>query len=101
MVFDGTGPGGPGEEGIDAGVEVVFSPAHQTADTVIERMVLQAPDPHAVLVVTSDRRERETVEGGGGASIGCSDFIARMKSAAEIRPHPSGWKSPLGDRWSG
>jgi uncharacterized protein len=74
VVFDGTGKGRETEAGRSS-VEVVFSPGHHTADTVIERLVHEAPDPGGILVVTSDRAERETVDAAGAHSMGCGDFL--------------------------
>jgi predicted RNA-binding protein with PIN domain len=108
VVFDGQGAGGPSEEALDLAVEVVFSPSGQTADTVIERMARAAPRPEEVLVVTSDRRERETVDSSGAASMGCTDFLAWIEreeralaqrdTAARRRPPPGSWSSALGDQ---
>jgi predicted RNA-binding protein with PIN domain len=107
IVFDGQGAGGPSDEALDVAVEVVFSPSGQTADTVIERMARDAERPQDVLVVTSDRMERETVDSSGAASMGCTDFLAwveREERALDRRggPRPpapgGGWPSTLGDQ---
>ena len=74
LVFDGTGPGG--REGYEASsIDVVFSPADKTADTLIERMVHEAGDPSGILVVTSDRLERETTAAAGADTMSCGDFV--------------------------
>jgi predicted RNA-binding protein with PIN domain len=67
-------------------VEVIFSPAHQTADTVIERLVSEAEDPAGILVVTSDRLERETVTAAGAHAMSCANFLEMQSDAlARIR----------------
>jgi predicted RNA-binding protein with PIN domain len=75
VVFDGRGEGGPGEEFAASAIEVLFSPSGLTADSVIERLVRTASAPAGVLVVTSDRRERENVGAAGAQSMGCGDFL--------------------------
>ena len=74
VVFDGTARGG--REGYEASsIDVVFSPSHQTADTVIERMVHDAGKAAGILVVTSDRLERETTAAAGADTMSCGDFL--------------------------
>ncbi len=102
VVFDGTGKGTETEAGRSA-VEVVFSPGHQTADTVIERLVNDAPDPGGILVVTSDRAERETVGAAGANSMGCGDFLSLCEQQRHALASTAGVmrrktpKSTLGD----
>ena len=74
VVFDGTGRGG-GDGCETSAIEIVFSPSDKTADTVIERLVHEAPDPAGILVVTSDRLERETTAAAGADTMSCGDFL--------------------------
>lgn len=74
VVFDGTGKGE--REGYEAAsIDVVFSPSDKTADTVIERMVHEAGNPAEILIVTSDRLERETTSAAGADTMSCGDFL--------------------------
>ena len=74
VVFDGTGRGG--REGYEASsIDVVFSPSDKTADTIIERIVHEAGDPAEILVVTSDRLERETTAAAGADTMSSGDFL--------------------------
>jgi predicted RNA-binding protein with PIN domain len=74
VVFDGTGKGG--REGYEASsIEVFFSPSDKTADTIIERMVHEAGAPAGILIVTSDRLERETTAAAGADTMSCGDFL--------------------------
>ena len=79
VVFDGAGsPKLKGErdgEGYSSSVEVLFSPSDKTADTLIERMVHEAPDSAGIMVVTSDRLERETTGAAGADTMSCGDFL--------------------------
>jgi predicted RNA-binding protein with PIN domain len=75
VVFDGQGRGGAAEEFSGSPVRVLFSPAGTTADLVIERQVREAADPRRVLVITSDRLERESVDAAGADHMGCGDFL--------------------------
>ena len=65
IVFDAAGNLSPERPDLSkAGVRMVFSPAGESADTVIERLVTEARlAPQAVTVVTSDRTIRATVGG--------------------------------------
>jgi predicted RNA-binding protein with PIN domain len=74
VVFDGKGSLSDFAEE-SPHIEVLFSPGHHTADTVIERLVHEAKDSGTVLVVTSDRAERHTVEAAGGMTMGCGPFL--------------------------
>lgn len=80
VVFDGR------ESGRDPSLaaphlEVVFSPAHLTADGVIERMVSDAKNPERILVVTSDRVEEQIVSSAGAMVMSCLAFISRCDAA--------------------
>lgn len=74
IVFDGQGHTGRGVNDIHA-IEIIYSPLGQTADTVIERLVGQAEKPVTWLVVTNDRRERETVMATGVQTMSCAVFL--------------------------
>jgi uncharacterized protein len=81
IVFDGQQQSGSVPGGIQA-IELVYSSSGQTADTVIERLVQQATNPGSWLVVTNDRRERETVMATGVQTMSCAVFLeecARMQ----------------------
>ncbi len=106
IVFDGRGERvAPGE--IAAGpVEVLFSPATLTADSVIERLVLASQAPAQITVITSDRLERETVEAAGAQSLSCGDFLALCEAeeralARPARPAPRRGGATLGDIFPG
>jgi len=63
------------------GVEVLFSESGKTADDVIERLVGQAGGRDRILVVTSDRMERHTVEGLGAQSMDAELFETEARAA--------------------
>jgi predicted RNA-binding protein with PIN domain len=78
VVFDGRGR--KAEAGDESEIiEVLFSPGHQTADTLIERLAASSPAADRVLVVTSDRAERETVLAAGAHSMSCGVFLDRCQ----------------------
>jgi predicted RNA-binding protein with PIN domain len=62
-------------------VEVLFSNAGQTADSLIERAAHRFQDYGEVLVVTDDFAERDTVSGFGGSVASCGNFIAMIQNA--------------------
>jgi len=94
VVFDGRSGGdghsgeGPNEQESSV-VEVLFSPRDKTADTVIEQLVFQAgpagkpATAGRVVVVTSDRLERETTEAAGAETMACSVFLDQLKEALD------------------
>lgn len=67
---------------LDAAVEVVLAPPDQTADTVIERIVHAEAEPSAVLVVTSDQLEAQTVSAAGAEVMSCAEFLDRAEANA-------------------
>ena len=69
-------------------IQVVYAPAHKTADAVIERMVAEAPRPEQFLVVTADRAERDTVISFGAQVMSCAQFLeftGRMRTQNTMR----------------
>jgi len=102
VVFDGRG--GNDDAALDSTMlEIVFSPRHLTADSVIERMVHESRDPDRILVVTSDRAERETVSATGAHTMSCGEFLeqcdrmrGRIVSRAKSR-HTKPKPTTLGD----
>jgi len=63
LVFDGKS--GPREAADPGSMVVLYSTAGQTADSIIERLTAQVPDPGRVFVITADQAERLTVESLG------------------------------------
>ena len=98
VVFDGHR--GLNDAFVGGPTEVIFSSTHQSADACIERMVRVQPDPSKVLVITSDRTERESVHAAGGDTMSCGDFLvlpdpvrtrsSRTGSAKTASPHRLG-----------
>ena len=98
IVFDGKS-GSPGMARPSAAVEVVFSPAHLTADSVIERMVGDLPDREGIAVVSSDRLERNTVEATGVNTLSCASFLevlAARQTSLQKQIRATGKTSPPG-----
>lgn len=82
IVFDGKNTESVNDE-TTTQVEVIFAPADKTADTIIEQMVAKSGCPEKILVVTSDRAERQNVESAGAASMACSLFLEEISLASE------------------
>jgi len=55
-------------------VEVIFARGDLTADGKITRMVIGHPNPSRILVVSSDRIIRNSVEAAGASSMSAGDF---------------------------
>ena len=85
IVFDAAGNVSPERPDLSkAGVRMVFSPAGESADTVIERLVTEARlAPQAVTVVTSDRTIRATV-GGIPVTRVSSDVLVTNMDALDV-----------------
>jgi predicted RNA-binding protein with PIN domain len=50
-----------------------------SADTVIENIVWKAANPEVILVVTSDRMERDAASASGADTIASSLFIEKIR----------------------
>ena len=85
IVFDAAGNVFPERPDLSkAGVRMVFSPAGESADTVIERLVTEARlAPQAVTVVTSDNTIRATV-GGIPVTRISSDVLVTNMDALDV-----------------
>ncbi len=81
-------------------LEVYFSPANLSADTVIERLVCKLPNPGKSLVVTSDHAEHDTVSSAGAQTMSSEEFMAKCETAARKtipKRTPPGQEPKLGD----
>lgn len=96
VVFDGAGnPASTGVPTRAAGIDVVFSPAGKSADTVIERLAHDAREEgFEVMVVSSDLTIQSTVFGGGvtrmsaaGFAIDTVEIEHERKALAGHSPH--------------
>lgn len=88
IVFDAAGNVSPERPDLSkAGVRLVFSPAGESADTVIERLVTEARlAPQAVTVVTSDNTIRATVGGIPVTRVSSDVLVTNMDALdAEYR----------------
>ncbi len=79
VVFDGR-PHRRVEAAAD-GIEVGFAPGGpDAADREILAVLRADPDPAGIVVVTSDRRLRNSVKAAGASSIGSSELLRRLES---------------------
>jgi predicted RNA-binding protein with PIN domain len=80
IVFDGRGrkiePVAPAYK--VANLEILYSPGHKTADTVIERLVYNAPDRYGVIVVSGDQGIRTFCRGLGALVMEPDNFLASI-----------------------
>ena len=100
VVFDAAGnPDSTGAPVRKAGIDVVFSPAGVSADSVIERLAHDARESgFEVVVVSSDFTIQATVFGGGVASLSSLAFTADRRSdvGSPVRPRAKSAPSPTG-----
>lgn len=89
LVFDGRGTARADRDLSITALEVLYSGSSVTADTIIERLVHEAPDPGGILVVASDRAELETVAAAGAQTMACGSFLDHLtgseRDAARIQ----------------
>jgi predicted RNA-binding protein with PIN domain len=88
IVFDGRGrriqPMAPSLH--YPGLEVLYSPGHQSADTVIERIVYTSSDRRNVIVVSADRGIRDLCRGLSALVMEPDNFLNTVReSDAETR----------------
>lgn len=99
VVFDGREAGND-EALTSAHLEIFFSPANLSADSVIERLVCKSARPEKILVVTSDRAERDTVSSAGAQTMSAREFLemcAKTNQRPIARRTPPGKEPKLGD----
>lgn len=61
------------------GVEVIYTQEGETADTVIEKLVGNLPDPGVVYVATSDWDEQRIIFGRGAYRLTPKELLTRIK----------------------
>jgi len=83
VVFDGRGrrtePITPTQN--FPGLEVLYSPGHQSADTIIERIVYLSSDRRSVIVVSADRGIRDLCRGLSALVMAPDNFLATIREA--------------------
>ena len=80
VVFDGNGVR-PTEIKGNQGIQVFYSTADQTADSVIERLAAKYSDRYEVTVATDDLMERTTVASFGASSISAWQLREEIETA--------------------
>lgn len=79
VVFDGQVEEAPDNQKESEIIEVIYAPSNSTADSIIENLVWKAEQPENILVVTSDRLERNAVSASGADTMASSIFISMIK----------------------
>lgn len=93
VVFDGQSGGLSHEQGTLV-TEVFFTPKNATADTVIEQWCAAHASQSNILVVTSDRMERETVTAAGARCMSCAAFLDQLSGQRRTISHSIRRKRP-------
>lgn len=88
-----------------AGMRVIYSPHHTSADTVIERLIYQEPQRMDCIVVTNDSGLRALCRGMGALTMEADSFLASVRqferSAREaVKKKNQGGAALLEDRLS-
>lgn len=91
VVFDGKGAK-PDDDSAPGSVQVFYSAAGQTADSVIERLSARYAGEHDITVATSDFMEQQTVSSFGAYTTDTDGLRVLVESAQtdlsrEIRRH--------------
>ncbi len=63
-------------------LQIIYSPAKKTADTIIERMVYEAPRKMEVVVVTNDRGVRDLCRGMGSLVMDAGNFLQSIRESS-------------------
>ncbi|MFA7159365.1 MAG: NYN domain-containing protein [Kiritimatiellia bacterium] len=103
IVYDGAAvEPRPGERESEI-IEVVYTPPNISADSYIENLVWKAARPENILVVTSDRMERDGAGAGGAETMAASLFMEKIATeqarlSSRMDKHNKTQKGPtLGD----
>ena len=80
LVFDGRG-GKTDSSMHPAGIQVVYSKAGQSADSVIERLAANYAGRHDIRVATSDRMEQMTVSTFGASFVDAGRLAEELQQA--------------------
>lgn len=81
IIFDGRGrraEAGPPVRGV-SGLEVLYSPGHQSADALIERTVYHLPNRRNVIVVSADRGIRDLCRGLSALVMDPDTFLETIR----------------------
>lgn len=68
VVFDGKGVSAS-EHSAPGGIQIFYSAAGQTADSIIERLAAKYAGRHEITVATSDNLEQDTVSAFGAVAV--------------------------------
>jgi len=83
VVFDGKGADITSGSGNEDDIQVIYAPASETADSVIERLTARYAPDHRITVATDDRLEQSTVASFGGLWITSRELAALLEKAED------------------
>ncbi|GMV98930.1 MAG: hypothetical protein AMXMBFR84_00700 [Candidatus Hydrogenedentota bacterium] len=84
IVFDGRGPLSESARPEHfANVEIVYSPKHLNADTLIERRIYEATGRTNYVVVSGDKGIRDLCRGMGSLALTPDNFLTTLRNAFE------------------
>ncbi|HIJ72647.1 MAG TPA: hypothetical protein HPP83_00965 [Candidatus Hydrogenedentes bacterium] len=85
VIFDGRGRQSETEAPFRGapGLEIVYSPGHQSADTVIEREVFSATNRRELVIVSGDRGIRDLCRALGALVMAPTNFLAEVEAASK------------------
>jgi predicted RNA-binding protein with PIN domain len=84
LVFDG-GTRSPRDEQRDRRIQVIHGGPGETADAVIERLVLKYATSYRLTVATDDRAVLDLAAAAGAETISCDLLKARLEAGARNR----------------
>jgi predicted RNA-binding protein with PIN domain len=79
-VFDGKGSAA-NQAGTPGGIQIFYSAAGQTADSIVERLVALYATQHEITVATSDFMEQQTVTSFGALVVSANGLRAWLEDA--------------------
>lgn len=84
LVFDG-GARSPRDEQRDRRIQIIHGAAGETADAVIERLVLKYAASYHLIVATDDRAVLDLAAAAGAETISCDLLHARLEAGSRTR----------------
>lgn len=91
VVFDASHPpAGFPVESVYKGITVVFAVADDDADSRIERMIVDHPNPRTLTVVSSDHRLQRAARRRKAQAVGADDYLDQLQTLRyeHVKPPP-------------
>ena len=90
VVFDASHPpAGFPVESTYKGITIIFAVADDDADSRIERMIVEHPNPKTLTVVSSDHRVQRAAKRRKARAVGADDYLDHLQTLRYEQPRPA------------